>query len=447
MHAPPARQSTAVLAAGLAAASLVSTLAAQPTQAEEALDFYAVAPDLRAYVTAAAERNPALLESQARYQAARQRVPQVTALPDPVVSFTQALRSVETRVGPQLNSVTLTQTFPWFGTLELRGRIAVQEATALYHRYQAARRDVVAQVKETYYDLGYVDAAIDLAREEQSLLEHYETLARARYATGQGLQQAVIRLQAEITRVVDRRHQLDRQRATLAAHLNTVLDRPAEKPVPAVPALVRPAVELDRDQLYRLGEGHRNELQAASALIEGGERSIELAEKSARPDFTASVGVTNVGRRDDPAGLPLPPDNGRNAVTVSLGVSLPLWSAKYRAGVEQANDELRAHTRRRAAARNAMEMEVQKAVIRLETLDRQIDLLDTVLIPQTEEALRSTETAYETGRLGVLELLDGERTLIDVRSMRARYLSDLLIALTALERAIGTPVPRTGRTP
>ena len=257
----------------------------------------------------------------------------------------------------------------------------------------------------------------------------------------------MIRLQAEITRVVDRRHQLDRQRATLAAHLNTVLDRPAEKPVPAVPALVRPAVELDRDQLYRLAEGHRNELQAASALIEGGERSIELAEKNARPRFTASVGVTNVGRRDDPAGLPLPPDNGRNAVTVSLGVSLPLWSAKYRAGVEQANDELRAHTRRRAAARNAMEMEVQEAVIRLETLDRQIDLLDTVLIPQTEEALRSTETAYETGRLGVLELLDGERTLIDVRSMRARYLSDLLIALTALERAIGTPVPRTGRTP
>ena len=159
------------------------------------------------------------------------------------------------------------------------------------------------------------------------------------------------------------------------------------------------------------------------------------------------MGVTNVGRRDAPAGLPLPPDNGRNAVTVSVGASLPLWSARYRAGVAQANDELRAHTRRRAAARNAMEMEVQEAVVRLETLDRQIDLLDTVLIPQTEEALRATETAYETGQLGVLELLDSERTLIDVRSLRARYLSDLLIALTALERAIGTRVPGIGRTP
>ena len=216
---------------------------------------------------------------------------------------------METRVGPQLNSFTLTQAFPWFGTPELRGQVAVLEATALYHRYQEARRDVAAQVKEAYYDLGYVDAAIGLAREAQSLLEHYEALATARYATGQGLQQAVIKLQAEITRIVDRRHLLDRQRATLEAHLNTLLDRPPEEPVAAVPALARFAVELDREQLYRLGEEHR------------------------------------------------------------------------------------------------------------------------------------------TGRLGVLELLDGERTLIDVRSMRARYLADLLIALTALERAIGTRVPRTGRTP
>ena len=445
MHAaPPVRR----FAAGLAAGVLVSTLAdAQPAPPEDPLDFHAAAPDLRAYATAAAEANPTVLEARARYEAARQRVPQVTALPDPVVSFTQALRSVETRIGPQLNSVTFTQAFPWLGTLELRGRVALLEATALHHLYQAARRDVVAQVKAAYYDLGHIDVELGLAHEEQSLLEHYETLASARYATGQGLQQAVIRLQAEITRVVDRRHRLDRQRGTLAAHLNTLLDRPAEEPVPHVPLPTRPPVEIDREQLYRLGDRNRHELRAATALIQGSERSIELAKKNARPGFTASVGVTNVGRRDDAAGLPPLTDDGRNAVSVSLGVSLPLWGAKYRAGVEQAHGELRAHTQHRAAARNAMEMEVQEAVVHLETLDRQIDLLDTVLIPQTEEALRATETAYETGQLGVLELLDSERTLIDVRSMRARYLSDLLIALTALERAIGTRVPLTGSTP
>ena len=425
---------------GLAAASLLPVLAAAQTGPPE--------HRLRAYVATALERNPTVLEARARYRAARQRVPQVTALPDPVLSFTQALRSVETRVGPQLNSVTLSQAFPWFGTLELRGRVALLEATALHHLYGAARRDIAAQVEETFYDLGYVDAALGLAREERSLLEHYETLATTRYATGQGLQQAVLRLQAEIAQAVNREHQLDRQRATLAARLNYLCDRPAAESVLAVPPLARPAVEVDRERLHQMGDRNRQELLAASSLVEGGERAVELAEKNRRPSFTASVGVTNVGRRGDAAGLlPPPPDDGRNAVTVSLGLSLPLWSAKHRAGIEQAADDLEARLQQRAAARSAMEMAVEEAVIRLETLDRQLDLLDTVLIPQTEEALRATETAYQTGQLGVLDLLDSERTLIDIRSLRVRYVSDYLIALTALERAVGTRVARNGRTP
>ncbi len=442
MHRSLARRSVA----GLAAASLVSTLAAAQAPPPEPpldapLDFYAAAPDLRGYVAEALERTPAVLASRARYRAARERVPQVTALPDPVLSFTQALRSLETRVGPQTNAVTLSQDFPWIGTLDLRGRVALQQAAAQYHLHQAQRRDIVAQVKGAFYELAYIDAALGLAHEERLLLEHYETLARTRYATGQGLQQAVIKLQAEITRIINRRHQLDGQRLTRAAHLNALRDRPAEDPIPTVRPLERPAVDLDRARLYELGDRHRQELQAAAALIRGSERSIELARKRARPSFTASVGVLNVGRRGDPAGVALPPpDNGRNAVSVSLGVSLPIWRGKYRAGIEQAAAELLAHRHQRAEARNAMERGVQDAIVRLETLDRQIELLDTVLIPQAEEALRATEAAYETGQLAVLDLLDSERMLIEIRLLRARHVSDSLIALGDLERAVGMRV-------
>ena len=431
-------------AAAAVAAGLVSTpAAAQPAESAPAPEFHAAEPDLRAYVAAALERNPTIRESHARYSAARQRVPQVTALPDPVLTFTQALRSVETRVGPQLNGVTLTQAFPWFGTLDLRGQVALQQAAALSHLHAAGQREVIARVKEAYYELGYTDAALRLAGEERSLLEHYETLASARYAAGQGLQQAVIRLQAEIARVVNRRHELAQQRAVLAARLNALRGVPAADPLPAVAPLERPSVALDREHLYRLGDRHRQELQAASALIRGGEHAVDLAHKDARPEFTASVGFTNVGRHGDLSGLDLRlPDNGRNALTLSLGVSLPIRRDKYRAAAAQAADELRVHEQRRAAARDAMELAVQDAVVRLETLERQLDLLDTVLIPQTDETLRATEAAYETGQLGVLDLLDGERTLVEMRLLGARYVSDYLIALTRLERAVGTRVPQ-----
>ena len=336
----------------------------------------------------------------------------------------------------------MTQSLPWFGARDLRGRVALSEADAQFLLLQAEERQVIARVKRTFYDIAYLDAALRLLAEERSLLGHYETLARARYATGQGLQQAVIRLQAELTRISDRERQLVRQRRTLAVNLNTLCARPPETAVPQVPAIEPPAVSLDRAHLLDLGERHRQELRAATALIEASESAVELAGMNFRPRFTASLALMNVAGRD-PADVlgSLPPDNGKNSLSVSVGVSLPVWKESYRAGVEEAGHRLTANRRRLEEAQDAMENAVELALIRVETIQEQLVLLETVLIPQSEEALRATETAYETGLVGVLDLLDGERVQLDVLRMRARYVSDFLIALADLERGIGTRVP------
>jgi outer membrane protein TolC len=65
------------------------------------------------------------------------------------------------------------------------------------------------------------------------------------------------------------------------------------------------------------------------------------------------------------------------------------------------------------------------------------------LLPQAQEALSSTEAAYETGQLGTLDLLDSERVLLEVRLMHERHYADYLVALANLERALGTAFPRT----
>ncbi len=171
---------------------------------EEQPEYYGESPLLREYVGAALERNPSIQDILARYRAVLKKVPQVTALPDPVFGFTQAIRSVETRVGPQRNGFVLSQAFPWFGKLDLQGKVAVQEAVSWYQIYRARQREVISRLKRAFYELAYVDTAIQINEEERSLLVHYEGLAQTRYATGQGLQQAVIKIQAEITRVIDR---------------------------------------------------------------------------------------------------------------------------------------------------------------------------------------------------------------------------------------------------
>ncbi len=410
-------------------------------------EFHATDPVLAVYVKAALDANPGVQAAFQAYRASQERVGVATALPDPTVGFGQAVEAVQTRVGPQLNTITLSQTFPWFGKLDLRGHVAAQEAAAMHEMHRARQREVIAQVKKAYYNLGYADSALGIAREEQSLLGHYEDLAQARYASGQGLQQAVIKIQAEITKVVNRLDTLALQRETLAARLNTLMNRPPETTVAAVSPLTTPGrVALDPRQLEAVGDAERPEIKAADALVGRGERAVDLARKNFWPDVTIGASFVNVGDRTDAAGITQPPpDNGRNGVTVTFGVNLPIRRAKYRADLARAADELSAARLSRADAYNEMTFAVRDQVVRLQTLGEQLRLVGDVLVPQTDEALRSTEAAYETGQAGVLDLLDSERSRLDVRLIQARETADYLVALADLERAIGAAFPRTTR--
>lgn len=431
-----------LLCAGAASAAQAQTVASAPRPA-----FHAVEPMLRTFVERALETQPALKEAEARYRAALEKMPQVTALPDPTVTFTQMLRSVETRVGPQLNTVMLSQAFPWFGKLDLRGQIATQEALAALEMWQARRRDVIAQVKTAFYNLGYVDTSIGVTLEEQSILEHYERLAQDRYASGGGLQQAVIKIQAELTRILNRLYMLRQQRTSLAARLNTLMDLAPQAEIPPVRLADPPlgaAATLDLDALFATGAEHRHEVRAADALIERSERAIALARKSYWPDLMFGAGLINVGR-SRASGMTAPPDSGKNAWTVSVGVSIPIWRDKLRAAVRQADHEKVAQQLNRAKVINDLELDVRDRVIRLQTLADQIQLFHEVLIPQAHEAQASTEAAYQSGQVGVLDLLDSERVLFDVRLANERQRADYLVALAELERAIGVSFPREAR--
>ena len=77
----------------------------------------------------------------------------------------------------------------------------------------------------------------------------------------------------------------------------------------------------------------------------------------------------------------------------------------------------------------------------LTTIKAQIALFENALVPQAEQALRATEEAYATGTTGVLDLLDSEEVLLDVRLGLARLRADYMQALADMERAIGAPFP------
>lgn len=398
---------------------------------------------LKLYIDQALDRNPAVRQSFSRYQAALQRLPQVRSLPDPMLGFTQYVRDPETRVGPQTTMLTLSQRFPWFGKLSDKEKIAAKEALMVRQQYEGQQDEVVRQVKLAYYSLAYIDQAIAITQEDLALLQHYETLAQARYSQGVGLQQAVVKLQAEITRDRNRLEELGSRRVDAEAVLNTLRDLPARSPVAQVPLPARPGAPVDYDRLYEIGRRHRPEVQAGLLQIERDEKRVQLAKKNYWPDFTIGASLVNVEGRSDLAGRLNPPEqNGKNIYSITAGINIPIRRRKYDAAVVEASQQQVASREGYRNVLNSVETSIRAVGFRIGTLDEQIALFEKTLLPQAEQALRSTEAAYSTGTLGVLDLLDSERVLLNVRLGLAQLASDYMKSLAEMERAIGAPFPQ-----
>jgi outer membrane protein TolC len=400
-------------------------------------------PGLRDLARDALARNPALAAARARARAAEREAPQARSLPDPMASLTAYLLTPETRVGPQRAMVALSQRFPWFGKLGLREQAALYGAASAWAEVAARELSLVTETRRLAYELSFLDAWQDILDDDRETLERYEELARSRYATGFGLEQAVIKLQAEITRLDTRRLQLADRRSEATAALNALRDRSPVAPLPVVtlPVATEPVLAGDLEALSARAVASRPEIERADAEISRAETRVDLARKDYSPDVTLGAVYTLVGEREDAPGRVMPPpDNGDDVFGLTASINLPVWRRRLDAAVEQALEQGIAARESRRSVVAEIDRSLGELVQRLELTWKQLRLLEDVLGIQAGESLSSAEAAYTAGNLPALDLLDAERVLLDVRTATARNRADYAITLARLEGALGAPV-------
>jgi outer membrane protein TolC len=400
--------------------------------------------ELRVLAADVLEHNPALAAAQAKARAAALRAPQVKALPDPTLGVVAFAETPETRVGPQEWTLTLSQTFPWGGKLSLKHQASLLQAASLEARVEAKRLELITEVRRLSYELAFLDQREEVTRDLRGHLLQHEEIARVRYSTGVGLGQGVVKLQAEITRVEEQLLDIEAGRSALEARVNSLRDRPTSSPLPTLVLPEVAAVRIEPDELIERALAFRPELAAAEAEIARATALAELAGKDRRPDFKVGLSYTGVGRREDPAGIAMPPeDNGKDIFAVQGGITLPVHRKKLRAGVEEAEELVLAAQQSRRATATAIEGSLGDLMARLPLKWRQLRLLEDLLILQAEEAVESAEAGYVAGTLNALDLLDAEHVLFESRIAVARAHADYLIALARLEGAVGEPFAAT----
>ncbi len=397
--------------------------------------------ELSSLVSDALTRNPAVASSSARARAAAARAPQVKGLPDPVLGGTGWVKSPETRTGPQVLTLTLTQSLPWLGKFDAKEQAALLEASALHFDVEATRLELLTTVRRLYYELAFLVRYKEITQDYLDHLQQHEEISRARYATGIGASQDVIKLQAEITLTENLFLDIDQRRIDLEAEINKLRDRPASTLI--LPAGLPRLAEMDLDfgSLRDAAMQDRPEVAAANARIAATEVGVRLAEKDYRPDFKVGLTYTFVEPREDRAGIESPPEgNGDDILGIQGGLSIPIWRKKLKAGLQEASElELSA----REARRNVLagiESGIGDLIQRLPLNWQQLRLLEDILILQAEASVQSVESGYVAGTFNALDLLDAERVLFDADTAIARAQADYAIRLTQLEGELAGPL-------
>lgn len=399
------------------------------------IDTAAVA-SLPKLIQEALENNPDIQAAERRWLAARQRPAQVSTLPDPMLGYTRWIESVETRVGPQENVFMLSQRIPFPGKLGLMGNIAREEAAAAEQRYHATRRDVVFKVKSAYYDLYWIDQSLAILDQYLAVLRDFARVAETKYATGAGIQANVLKAQVEITSVMERRLGFERLRTGAVARLNALLSRPADTPLGVAAEMDTARLHLPESALYRAALERRQELLAAQAMVRRSEAGRRLAKKTYLPDFRIQATYITI-----PTVSSMFSDAGKDAYSLQVGLNLPMWLGKRRAAVTEAEENLVANQLAFENLKNNVESEIADLRFQLETIEKTLDLYEQGLLAQAESSLQSALSAYKTGKLDFLNLLDAERMLLQFRLGYVREQSNYQKKVAAIERAIGGRLP------
>jgi outer membrane protein TolC len=380
-------------------------------------------------------RNPTLAQMVAAWRAAQARYPQVTSLDDPMLNTTLAPAGVGTiedrNRGYRLD---LSQKLPWCGKLALRGRNARALAQAAAEDVDDARLQLTEAAQTALYDYYLVHRALEVNAENLRLLRAFRQDAAARFRTG-GAQQDIFQADVELGRQQRRGLALERMRQVAVARINTLLNREADLPLPPSPAKVEVEDGLpDAAALRAAALARRPDLRALGSRLAADEAALALAYKDYYPDFNLMTAYDTfwVEKQLRP----------QIAVQMNLPVRLArrdaaVWEAKARLAERRAEWD-------RLASR--VGYEVNQAYAEADENRRAVRLYEAQLLPAAELNVKSAQSAYQTGKIPFLTLLQAERDVIGLKDEYYELVADYHRRLATLERAAGGPVLPKGAT-
>ncbi len=393
-------------------------------------------PQLSSLINTALRDNPDLQATRARWQIYVNRIVPAASLDDPTLSFAfnnypvDTFRADETPMTGKV--VKLSQRFPFPGKLAAREDAARQISLWYKGVYEDNRLALARQVKDTYFELYYLDKTIAINRQNILLLQNFTKITETRYKVGKGTQQDILKSQIERYKLSNRLLILDQRRQTTIARMNTLLNNPPKQITPTIPEVTDKTIKRTTANLQQQAQKNRPMFAAYKSLIASYKAKQILARLNHLPNFKAGLAYTF----REPANT----DRGTDFAGIEFGINLPIFTAKLDSAQAEADTGLMMVRKQYENFQNQVNLEIDIALRDIQKNQQLATRYKNSIIPQASQSLEVAMSAYRVGKVSFLTLLDNLMTLYNYEIGYYRVLTDKLHSVARLEAASGTPL-------
>lgn len=377
-------------------------------------------------------QSPELRVAFHTWKASLARIPQVSALMDPKVTLGYFIEEVQTRTGPMEQQLSFTQTFPWWGLLDAKGDVAKTVANEKWHVYETVRLTLFERVSKQWSALVDLENEINVVEESFALLLDAEQIARRSYEVDTANHDKLVRIQVELGKLEDKLTQLQTLRGPRTSVLNATLARESNAKFSLPSTIERIEQDLSLEQALSLAN-YNPTIASQNENILRYQQAIIVAELDAKPKWIAGVTYTNLGDPLDPT----TPDAGNNPVMGMIGFSIPLNQTKTEAAKSEAISKHLSAIARRESMIHTLHAEITEAMYSRDDSLRRIDFYENALIPRAKDALSASLSSFSAGKSSAIELLDAQRTLLELQRNLQRSYASALNATATISKLVG----------
>jgi len=380
-------------------------------------------------IKVALKQNPELIAARENIIGAEGRFWRGISLPSPEVEWIiEYIPSGSSLSAYSEGTLAISQAFEFPTNYFLKGSKFSKEEESAVQQYALKERQIIAEVKTSYYKILAKQSLVRYAEENLAISEEFFRKAQIRYNVGEGTNIEQLTAKVQLSEAKNKLDIAVNELKTSSAELNYSLGYGNDAYASIfslTDSLIYNVYSVNLATIYTMADSLNPRIQIAklNSSIASVEKSI--AWSSLLPNFNLAYFKQSRDGINDFYGA-------------SLGVSVPLWFLfDQRGAIQEASANESISDAILLQTKNEISLLAKNSFIAYTNNKQQLKIYIEDILPQAEEVYRTAIKSYDAGELSYLEFMQSKQLLINAQESSVNALFNYNKSIASLEEIIG----------